>query len=152
MRKAAFFILILPLLLSPHANLPSASAQTNPLFKVSFINVGQGDSILLQDGAGFDVLVDGGRPSAGPTVLEYLRETGVADLEVLVATHPDQDHIGGLIGVLEATDIPVEAAIYNGYPGNTDRWFEFTAAVEPSTWNAEPGIERGFDRAAGGFR
>lgn len=130
MRKVALssFILALFLLSPPLLTLPTR-AEPIPLFQVAFIDVGQGDAILLRDGAGFDVLVDGGRPSAGPAVLAYLRETGVDDLEALVATHADQDHIGGLITVLEATDIPVEAALYNGYPGDTDRWFKFTQAV-----------------------
>jgi beta-lactamase superfamily II metal-dependent hydrolase len=130
MRKAALLTWILAffLLFSGHSS-TKVQAQLDPLFQISFIDVGQGDAILLRDGTGFDVLVDGGRPSAGGLVLDTLRRAGVDDLEALVATHPDQDHIGGLVTVLEATDIPVEAAYYNGYPGDTDRWFQFTAAV-----------------------
>ena len=44
--------------------------------QVSFINVGQGDSALIQDGSGFDVLIDRSRASAGPTVVAYIREQG----------------------------------------------------------------------------
>jgi competence protein ComEC len=96
---------------------------------VTFINVGQGDAALLRDGAGFDVLIDGGRTSAGPAVLDALRAQGVADLDVLVATHADADHVGGLIDVLEADDIPVLSVIYNGYPGATATWSAFADAV-----------------------
>lgn len=49
---------------------PTASLQ------VSFINVGQGNSALIQDINGFDVLIDGGKSSAGPTVVAYLRDQG----------------------------------------------------------------------------
>jgi competence protein ComEC len=96
---------------------------------VTFINVGQGDAALLRDGAGFDVLIDGGRTSAGQTVLDTLRAQGVPDIDVLVASHADADHIGGLIDVLEADDIPVLSVVYNGYPGSTATWSAFAAAV-----------------------
>ena len=91
--------------------------------------MGQGDAILVRDGNGFDVLVDGGRPSAGAIVLAYLRQVGVDDLEAVLATHADQDHVGGLIDVLSADDIPVESAFYNGYPGDTQTWTQFVEAV-----------------------
>ncbi len=96
---------------------------------VTFINVGQGDAALLRDGAGFDVLIDGGRTSAGSTVLDTLRAQGVPDLDVLVASHADADHVGGLIDVLQADDIPVLSVVYNGYPGTTETWSDFVDAV-----------------------
>jgi len=94
-----------------------------------FINVGQGDAALLRDGEGFDVLIDGGRPSAGDDLLAFLRAHGVTQLDAMVATHADADHIGGLIDVLEADDITVSAVYYNGYPGSTATWSNFEAAV-----------------------
>lgn len=96
---------------------------------VAFISVGQGDSALLRDPSGFDVLIDGGRASAGPTVVAYLRAQGVDDVEVLVATHADADHIGGLLDVLALNDIPVQAVEYNGYLGDTATWANFATAV-----------------------
>jgi competence protein ComEC len=97
---------------------------------VTFINVGQGDSALIRDGSGYDVLIDGGQPSAGPTVVAYLRQQGVSQLDAIVASHADSDHIGGLIDVLHASDIQVDQVIYNGYPGTTQTWSDFVAAVE----------------------
>ena len=105
---------------------PSQSAQG---LTVEFIDVGQGDSILLRDGAGFDVLIDGGPADAGAAVLAALRQQGLADIDVLLATHPDADHIGGLIAVLNAVDIPVRQVLASGYPGSTATWANFTAAV-----------------------
>jgi len=55
----------------------SVSANQLNTTQISFINVGQGDSALIQDGNGFDVLIDGGRASAGPTVVAYIREQAV---------------------------------------------------------------------------
>lgn len=71
---------------------------------VSFIDVGQGDSVLVQAGEG-DYLIDAGRPDAGPEVVDFLHSRGVDDLEGMVATHPDADHIGGLPDVLDAFDV-----------------------------------------------
>jgi len=107
----------------------NAHSQPPGELRVSFINVGQGDSALLRDANGFDVLIDGGEESAGPAVLAYLRNAGVDDIDVLAASHADSDHIGGLIAVLEAADIPVEAVVYNGYPGTTGAWNDFISAA-----------------------
>ncbi len=97
--------------------------------QVSFIDVDQGDSALIQNSDGYNILVDGGKESAGPTVLAYLRNNGVNTLNAIVASHADSDHIGGLITVLNATDITVNSVIYNGYPGDTQTWNNFVAAV-----------------------
>jgi competence protein ComEC len=97
--------------------------------QVSFINVGQGDSALIQNSDGYNILVDGGKVSAGSTVLAYLRNNGVYTLDAIVASHADSDHIGGLISVLNATDISVDSVIYNGYPGDTQTWNDFVTAV-----------------------
>ena len=110
-------------LLSPTTASPGALQTT------TFINVGQGDSILVRDGFGFDILIDGGKPEAGPAVLAYLRSQGVTDLDVMLASHADSDHIGGLIDVLQASDITVHQVLYNGYPGDTATWNNFASAV-----------------------
>ena len=107
--------------------IPSQVAANSP-FQTSFINVGQGDSALVSDESGFDILIDGGRQSAGPTVVAYLHEQGIDDIDVMIASHADSDHIGGLITVLQS-DIPIEKVVYNGYPGSTDTWSAFAAAV-----------------------
>ncbi len=98
--------------------------------EADFINVGQGDAILLQDGNGFDVLIDGGKPSAGPSLLAFLRQRGVSDIDVMVASHADSDHIGGLIDVLKADDIQVHQVAFNGYPGATVTWQNFISAIQ----------------------
>ena len=67
---------------------------------VHFIDVGQGDSILIQDGTHF-MLVDAGENDQGDTVVNYLKEQGVTSLDYVIGTHPHSDHIGGLDDVLE---------------------------------------------------
>jgi beta-lactamase superfamily II metal-dependent hydrolase len=121
-------VLVLFLLVFFYVAKSLAAPESNDLV-VSFINVGQGDSILIRDPGGFDVLIDGGKSSAGPTVVAYLRQQSVDDIDVMLASHADSDHIGGLIDVLNATDIPVKAVLYNGYPGDTVTWGNFATAV-----------------------
>lgn len=121
-------VLILPLGLG----WASATVSASPLVysQLALIEVGQGDATLLSDGAGFNVLVDGGPPSAAQEVLAYLAEQQVTTLQVMVATHADRDHIAGLTDVLESDQVTVAQVVYNGYPGDTDTWDEFVAAVE----------------------
>lgn len=73
--------------------------------RVHFINVGQGDSILIQSPNGKAMLIDGGIKGEGDNVVAYIREQGVSKLDYVVATHPDADHIGGLISVLNSISI-----------------------------------------------
>ena len=73
--------------------------------RVHFINVGQGDSILIQSPNGKAMLIDGGIKGEGDNVVAYIREQGVSELDYVVATHPDADHIGGLIDVLNSISI-----------------------------------------------
>lgn len=128
MTRVCFFaLLLLPLWLG--ISLKPAAAAPAPMLRVTFLQVGFGNATLLRDGTGFDVLIDGGDRSAGEKVLSYLRWVGVDDLEVVVATHPDRDHIGGLINVLESQDMPVESLLYNGCAGDTATWSDLVEAV-----------------------
>ena len=76
----------------------------NDLLTVHFIDVGEGDAILIIQG-NYAMLVDGGPAEMGTTVFSYLRDQGVERLEYLVATHPFADHIGGLPDVLRRMNV-----------------------------------------------
>jgi len=54
---------------------------------VSFIDVGQGDGVLVQAG-GENYLIDAGRPEEGPNVVDFLRSRGVESLDGIVVTNP----------------------------------------------------------------
>jgi beta-lactamase superfamily II metal-dependent hydrolase len=72
---------------------------------VHFIDVGQGDSILIQTPSNKTILIDGGSPKAGKKVVAYLEKLHIERLDLLIATHPDIDHIGGLSHVMKSIDI-----------------------------------------------
>jgi competence protein ComEC len=82
---------------------------------VRFLDVGQGDSTLIQHPDGTAVLFDGGPPGAG--VARLLRKAGVERLALVVATHASRDHHGGLVEVMER--FPVEALL-DGGDGSAD--------------------------------
>jgi competence protein ComEC len=70
--------------------------------RVTFLDVGQGDGILLQVPEGA-ILVDGGPPEAD--VADQLERLGLHRLEALVLTHPQRDHVGGAAGVLDELSV-----------------------------------------------
>jgi competence protein ComEC len=85
---------------------------------VSFLDVGQGDATLIQDGHGAGVLFDGGPAEA--RVYRLVRQAGVRRLSAVVATHASADHHGGLREVLER--IPVDLLV-DGGDGTSDPAF-----------------------------
>jgi beta-lactamase superfamily II metal-dependent hydrolase len=89
----------------------AASVSASENLTVHFLDVGQGDSELLQF-AGKNVLIDGSDQDAGPKVESYLRSHGVSSQDLLVSTHPHEDHIGGLKTILN--DIPIGQILDSG--------------------------------------
>ncbi len=105
--------------------LPEATpSPVPPELVVHFIDVGQGDSILVDLGE-TEVLIDGGGKSPG--VVTYLNDYIDGALEIMVATHPHADHIGGLIGVLDAFE--VDEIWLNGDTSTSKTYSQFMSAV-----------------------
>jgi len=89
-------VLLLALALSAWSSLPDGRLH------VTFLDVGQGDAIFIQTPSGRQVLVDGG-PSETQVLAQLGRHMPFWDrtLDVVVLTHPDSDHVNGLVPVLE---------------------------------------------------
>ena len=96
---------------------------------VTFLDVGQGDSILIQTPNGKSVLIDaGGTPSwkqsdydpGESVVVPFLQNHNINKLDCVVATHADGDHIGGLAAVLRA--VPAGIVYENGFEGESPEY------------------------------
>lgn len=70
-----------------------------------FLDVGQADAALLTLPNGRHMLIDGGNNNDGTLICDYLQEQGIDTIDYLIATHPHEDHIGGLDTVIEELEI-----------------------------------------------
>src|SRR5258708_33271268 len=93
--------------------------------EVTFLDVGQGDSIVVATPGNHPLVVDTGRSSgdddAGRSiVLPFLRSKGLNSIDALLLTHPDDDHIGGAISILER--IRVGRLLVSGIPSDAPNY------------------------------
>lgn len=105
----------------------SSVAASGDNLTAHFLDVGQGDSILLQF-AGKNILVDGGEQDMGPRVSSYLKAHGVSSLDLVVATHPHSDHIGGLINILK--NFKVRQVLDSGEPYTSQTYETFLNLID----------------------
>jgi len=109
------------------ALLPTGPAQ-NDYLRVTFIDVGEGDSCLIQTPGGKNILIDGGRGYKGKDVLPFLKKKGIRRIDTLVATHPDMDHIGGFLAVLDS-NIKIDKVLDPGHRGTSYTYQDFLLKV-----------------------
>ena len=111
------------------------------LLTVTFIDVGQADATLLEQG-GMAMLIDGGSPEDSNLIFTVLRDRGIERLDHVIATHAHADHVGGLSGALRqatagAAWCPVTdydtRAFRNFVSGLEDAGSGITVP-EPGTW------------------
>ncbi len=106
----------------------SKTVTVSPELKVHFIDVGQADSIYIQAPDHYDILIDGGNNADGPSLVQYLKNQGVDDIELMIATHPHEDHIGGLNNVLSA--FKVDQIIDSGIPAASEIYTDYISVVQ----------------------
>lgn len=80
------------------------SSETNAPFEMTMLDVGQGLSLLIKADGKY-MIYDGGGRSRSSYVVSYLKKHGVTELQYLTASHYDEDHIAGLVGVLNTTKV-----------------------------------------------
>lgn len=132
MKKALCLIIALTICLaaascSLKSPLEVQNASVNGGLIAHFIDVGQGDSILLESGGEF-VLIDAGEPDCGQKVVNYINSRGADTLKYVIATHPHSDHSGGIGTVLNA--IAAENFITSDTDCDTPVWTKLLKTVD----------------------
>lgn len=107
--------------------------------QVHFIDVGQGDAILIETPGHDAVLIDGGNNGKGNTILAYLQKEGIADIDYLIATHPDADHIGGLDEIMDG--FPASVVYDNGENKTTKTYGDYLSRAQKSDYEV---VKKGF--------
>lgn len=120
------FILILICSFVGSSNINLNAEASERLFgdlEVHFIDVGQGDCIFIKLPDGKNMIIDGGRPEYGDEVVSYLTEQEIDVIDYMIATHSDEDHIGGLIAVLDNFDVKTIVRPFDMCKTTTDSGF-----------------------------
>ena len=105
----------------------SATTQTSANVTIKFIDVGQGEAILIALPEK-TMLIDAGPTGSAPKIAQVLQELGRNKIDYLVATHPDEDHIGGMADVISSTQI---GTIYApNKTNNTATYRKFLTAIQ----------------------
>lgn len=111
------------LILIPNLEVKSESN----LVKVNYIDVGQGDSELIQSN-GNNMLIDAGTKDSEDALDSYLRGANVREINVLVATHPHADHIGGMVKILQ--NYKVDKVIMPKVTTNTETFKDLLTSIK----------------------
>ncbi|MCX6354184.1 MAG: helix-hairpin-helix domain-containing protein [Candidatus Aureabacteria bacterium] len=118
------------------SSISTAHAEKAPL-TVTFLNVGQGDSTVITTPSGKTALIDGGPNDKGKSViLPFLKSKGISRLDTMIMTHPDADHISGLVYLLQHARaggeylLNIKECLDPGKPHPTSMYQELLKAVK----------------------
>ena len=105
-----------------------SNEQTYQEFKVYFIDVGQGDCIFIHTPSDYSILIDTGSRIYADRVIDFLKNIFVYTIDVFIATHPHEDHIGACQEIFDAFDI---LSVYHpGFPSNSATYQRFIKSAE----------------------
>ena len=83
-------------------SMPNNNVNSNLI--ISYLNVGQADSILIENNNEY-MLIDAGNNNDGELLVKYFKAKGITEFKYLIGTHPHEDHIGGLDDIIYNFDI-----------------------------------------------
>ena len=123
---------------------PIPTSTSDPTYtgqlKVHFIDVNQGDSILIELPNNKKILIDAGDNHYGDTVVSYLKKNNITDIDYAILTHPDADHSGGYDDVIY--NFPIGAIFMPDIESDKETFKDVKKAIE------EKQIEKNIVRAS----
>ncbi len=121
--------LLPPLLAAAVASTVAAASLPDDKLHVTFLNVGQGDAVLIRTPAGNDILIDGG-PNPGALSTELGRQMPFWDrtIDLVILTHPHADHLTGLLEVLRR--YRVEQVVYPAVETDSPLYDEWLRLID----------------------
>ncbi len=149
--RPALWLLILSLLIGNATLGYVLRNEASGKLEVSILDVGQGDAILIKGPTGTQVLIDGGRDKSVLRRMGYLMPLFDRTIDLVIATHPDADHIGGLPGVFSR--YRVSYFMDGAALGDTAQALALAASVEDEEGMEIIETERGtrFDLGGGAY-
>ncbi|MFQ6084404.1 MAG: ComEC/Rec2 family competence protein [Candidatus Aminicenantia bacterium] len=127
-KNPVFWILIILFFLNIFAWLVVFDLNKTQFLEVNFFDVGQGDAIFIETPKSHQILIDGG---PGPAILEKLGKEMLfwdRTIDLVILTHPEHDHIAGLIEVLKR--YRVENILWTGVKRDTSEYQEWVRLIE----------------------
>jgi competence protein ComEC len=140
-RLASFFVLLF-LLVGPSRS-PAAQG---PEFYI--VDVGHGNAVFVQSGTGQTMLIDTGARRAANRVLAFLKQAGVKQIDYLLVSHFEDDHMGAAAAL--AAEFPILNFVDHGESivyGKSDEWWK----QRRTPW-ARPGIGKAYDESYEAYR
>ena len=110
-------------------------------FELHVLDVGQGQSVMIQADEHY-ILIDGGGRSTSSYVVSYLKQQGIEALDCIVLSHYEEDHMGGIIGVLSV--FPCSVFLAPPYAGTGDLYQSLAVSTLSNgcgILHPEPGFE-----------
>lgn len=151
-KSIGIWLAILGLMISGVIAVPgveTVQASDNGKMTVHFLDVGQGLSILVQS-EGQTLLYDGGPRTASSFLVSYLQDQQITEINYLVSSHYDEDHVSGLIGCLNA--FQVDQVIGADYVHDSSLYTSFMEAVATQGLNVEhPAVGKEYNFGSGEF-
>jgi beta-lactamase superfamily II metal-dependent hydrolase len=112
---------------TPENKVSMDTTNRDNLVEVHFIDVGQGDAILIE-AENSAMLIDAGENNKGTIVTDYLETQNITKLDYVIGTHPHSDHIGGLDTVINS--VAVDTVILPSATHTTDTFEDLLDALE----------------------
>jgi competence protein ComEC len=129
-RIPLFYILLTIGLLSLIITGSCLFQETQFKLKIVFFDVGQGDAILVTTPGGAQILIDGGDAKGyNQEIKPYFKEQGIHRLDLLVVTHAHEDHLGGIVRLIEDKRVKIEKVLDSGMPHTTQLYQKFLELV-----------------------